>query len=247
MFGFGLLVFGVSIWRLQSIVEHRAATWPVMDPTWYACAAIVLAVVEVDMASMCASIPVFWPILQDSWGKIFVTQEIEIVHESRLSGETKHSGSLDDSGYSHTRAGSTCSIKLMDVTENLQAPPRSHYNKPPSGDVATPPGVASSGWEVQATSESQVTSQGSRGFPRAHGQHKYSGSRSGSRNGARYSPDDLDKETAVNLGGRADISQTYHDDTVSARSTPPFLSTQRSWPHLLQRGNREPPTPRCLV
>ena len=54
MFGFGLLygtphqlfmvhalrvltnyssVFGVSIWRLQSIVEHRAATWPVMDPT----------------------------------------------------------------------------------------------------------------------------------------------------------------------------------------------------------------------
>lgn len=199
------------------------------------------------MASMCASIPVFWPILQDSWGKIFVTQEIEVVHESRLSGETKHSGSVDGSDYSQTRAGSACSIKLMDVMENLQAPPRSHYNKPPPGDVDAPTGVASSGWEVQATSEPQVTSQGPRGFARVHGQHKYSGSRSESSNGARYSPDDFDKETAVNLGGRVDISQTYHDDTISAMSSPSFLSTQRGWPNLLQRGNREPPTPRGLV
>ncbi|KAH7033035.1 uncharacterized protein B0I36DRAFT_104209 [Microdochium trichocladiopsis] len=246
MFSFGLVVFGISIWRLQSIIEHRAATWPVMDPTWYACSAIVLAVVEVDMASMCASIPVFWPILQDSWGKIFVTQEVEVVHESRISSETEQ-GSVHGSDSSQTRAGSEFSFKLLDVPKALQAPPRAHYGEPFSENGKIPRRTAAGSWEVHAMSESQVTSQGQQGFAQAHEKHQRSASRAGSTNGARYSPKDFDKETAANLGGRADTSQTFYDDMDHEESQATMLTTKRSWPHLLQRSTREQPTPRWLV
>ncbi|KAJ1329264.1 hypothetical protein MN608_05997 [Microdochium nivale] len=127
LFSFGLLIFGISIWRLGSIIEHRAATWPVMDPTWYACSAIVLAVVEVDMASMCASIPVFWPVLQEGWGRIFVTHEIEVVHESRISGETQYGDFVRDSKSLHTRQGSNSSAKFVDIAKMVQQPRAAHH------------------------------------------------------------------------------------------------------------------------
>lgn len=57
-----------------------------MDPTWYGPKAILLAVVEVDLATMTASVPVFWPLLQEGFGRIFVTQEVEVTHQ-RLSGD----------------------------------------------------------------------------------------------------------------------------------------------------------------
>ncbi|KXJ92904.1 hypothetical protein Micbo1qcDRAFT_203069 [Microdochium bolleyi] len=155
LFGFGILVFGISIWRLGSIVGHRAATWPVMDPTWYACSAIVLAVVEVDMASMCASIPIFWPILQDGWGRIFVTQEIEIVHESRLSGDTQYGGSGRGSMFLHTRQGSDCSTKLVNLAKMPQPPPRAHSEDPLLQQDPALNALAGSGWELQAHCESQ--------------------------------------------------------------------------------------------
>jgi hypothetical protein len=43
----------------------------------------VLAAMEVDVASVCASVPVFWPLLRDHMLEIFVTKEIEITHEDR--------------------------------------------------------------------------------------------------------------------------------------------------------------------
>ncbi len=72
-----------AIWRLATIVQHKAATWPVRDPTWYAPISILLAVLEVDCASICASVPVFWPVLRRQIGNIFVTKEIQITHEDR--------------------------------------------------------------------------------------------------------------------------------------------------------------------
>lgn len=103
-----------SIWRLATIVEHRAATWPTKDPTWYSPISILLAVLEVDCASICASVPIFWPALVESWGMIFVTKEITVTHEHRLDRLRGHSSmgfDLSNSG-SHSRAGSETELRI---------------------------------------------------------------------------------------------------------------------------------------
>ncbi|KAI0850189.1 hypothetical protein F5Y00DRAFT_268641 [Daldinia vernicosa] len=80
----GLVVNLLSIWRLQTIVASKAGTHPVLDPTWYGPKSIILAALEVDLASICASIPTFWPTLTHAFlNKIFVTQEVHITHQHR--------------------------------------------------------------------------------------------------------------------------------------------------------------------
>ena len=46
---------------------------------------------EVDAASICASVPVFWPVLTQQLGKIFVTKEFAVVHEERYDLDAIHS------------------------------------------------------------------------------------------------------------------------------------------------------------
>lgn len=78
----------LSIWRLQSIVETRAATLPTFDPSWYGPTPIVLSSMEVCLATICASLPVFWPVLKKTLGPyIMVTHEIKITRESRQDCE----------------------------------------------------------------------------------------------------------------------------------------------------------------
>lgn len=83
----GSLVIMLAIWRLATIIDHQAATWPTHDPTWYGPISIILAVLEVDCAAICASIPIFWPVLEARWGTIFITQEIKITREDRRLAE----------------------------------------------------------------------------------------------------------------------------------------------------------------
>ena len=64
-------------------MEHRAATFPDQDPTFFAPISIVIAALEIDFASMCASVPVFWPVLEKQFGKIFITQEVVVTREAR--------------------------------------------------------------------------------------------------------------------------------------------------------------------
>ena len=93
----------VSIWRLITIVEHRATTYPTFDPTWYGPISIVLAAIEVDASMICACVPVFWPVLDRGFlGNIFVTKEVKITRES-LDGFELHAG--------HSRAGSEASLR----------------------------------------------------------------------------------------------------------------------------------------
>ncbi|KAK6865894.1 hypothetical protein PG995_002422 [Apiospora arundinis] len=80
----GTIVIALAIWRLQTILEHKAATVPTRDPTWYGPITMLLAVLEVDAAAVCASVPIFWPVLSNKLGGIFVTQEIEIRRETRF-------------------------------------------------------------------------------------------------------------------------------------------------------------------
>ncbi|KXJ86588.1 hypothetical protein Micbo1qcDRAFT_110462, partial [Microdochium bolleyi] len=83
--GSWILIF--AAWRLVEIVRTKAATYPVLDPTWYAPVSVLLAVLEIDCAAICASMPIFWPQIAKHWGGIVV------VHEVKVTRETRHFGS----------------------------------------------------------------------------------------------------------------------------------------------------------
>ncbi|KAK0733137.1 hypothetical protein B0T26DRAFT_669574 [Lasiosphaeria miniovina] len=83
VFAMGLLVISISAVRLKTIIDHRSTTYPTFDPSWYSPISMVLAAMEVDIASICASVPVFWPLLRLYSANIFVTEEVEIRHETR--------------------------------------------------------------------------------------------------------------------------------------------------------------------
>ncbi|KAI1408174.1 hypothetical protein F5Y13DRAFT_205035 [Hypoxylon sp. FL1857] len=119
LLGVGVLI--LSILCLETIVGHQAGTYPVLDPTWYGPRSIILAAVEVDLASICASIPTFWPHLtQGLLGGIFVTQEVHITHQHRrLSGDSSYSSASASQGrfklqpsHMHARADSGTSLGL---------------------------------------------------------------------------------------------------------------------------------------
>ncbi|KAI1502065.1 hypothetical protein F5X99DRAFT_418155 [Biscogniauxia marginata] len=99
----GSLVIVLATWRLVTIIEHQVATWPTRDPTWYGPISLILAILEIDAAAVCASVPIFWPVLTVKWGNIFVTQEINITHEARYIDDDEDALTQ---GPSHSRSGS---------------------------------------------------------------------------------------------------------------------------------------------
>ncbi|KAK9772331.1 hypothetical protein SCAR479_11031 [Seiridium cardinale] len=114
----GTLVSGISIWRLALCVQNKAATYPAFDPTWYGTGVIVLGMMEVNAASICACIPVFWPVLTKRIDQIFVTQEVKITRERRFSEERDDGIELNDGASSmHSRGGSMTSQSQMHLTK----------------------------------------------------------------------------------------------------------------------------------
>ncbi|EKG17225.1 hypothetical protein MPH_05560 [Macrophomina phaseolina MS6] len=90
----GAVVVAISIARLASIVETRAGTYPVADPTWLAPTSVILSCLEVDVAILCASIPIFWPLISAlTFGKIFVVDEVIVQTESRVEQRPNTPGS----------------------------------------------------------------------------------------------------------------------------------------------------------
>lgn len=67
-----------SIVRFAYIIKTKATTYPTFDPTWYGTYSTVLSVVEVDLATVVASLPVFWPHLRRNIASILITHEIEV-------------------------------------------------------------------------------------------------------------------------------------------------------------------------
>ncbi|KAK3381757.1 hypothetical protein B0H63DRAFT_476569 [Podospora didyma] len=109
LFTMGGLVVGCSAWRLSTIIEHQAATYPTFDPSWYGPVSMILAAIEVDLASICASVPVFWPVLLRMTAlKIFVMEEVEVKHEDRgadMQFELNYRGWRARSGSGETQSG----------------------------------------------------------------------------------------------------------------------------------------------
>lgn len=100
-----------STFRFVSIIEHKATTYPTFDPTWYGPTAIVLSILEVDIATIMASLPVFWPFLRRNIDRILITHEIEVKVTEHFTQIDDTSGSPEigrrsrENGYSSASAG----------------------------------------------------------------------------------------------------------------------------------------------
>ncbi|KAK3356509.1 hypothetical protein B0T25DRAFT_474477 [Lasiosphaeria hispida] len=84
----GATVVTLSVWRVHETIYHKAGWLPTRDPTWYGPKSILLMVLEVNTASICASVPIFWPILRPYLGAIFVTREFSVKTETRESSSS---------------------------------------------------------------------------------------------------------------------------------------------------------------
>ncbi|KAI5864256.1 hypothetical protein GGS23DRAFT_490118 [Durotheca rogersii] len=169
----GLVVNLLSIWRLQSIVEHKAGTHPVLDPTWYGPRSIILAALEVDLASICASIPTFWPVLArfGLLGTIFVTQEVHITRQHRrISCDSEDSqyglrqpSQQQNGNHLDADAGqdavNTYAVRLKAMRAVAHD---KHYQDDFVLDSVIPPGV----YDKEIATRSQVKSDGQQGFER---------------------------------------------------------------------------------
>jgi hypothetical protein len=104
----------ISVWRLYSICKHEAATAPYIDFTWWTPSMIVLSCLEIDLAIICASMPIFWPVIERSLASIFVSYEVKVTEEHvqvedyGLAYELEHTKSQ---GQESTRSGSGTSME----------------------------------------------------------------------------------------------------------------------------------------
>jgi hypothetical protein len=87
LFTMGGVVVSLSIARMVSISIKRAGTVPIFDPTFATPLVYISSVLEINMTILCASIPIFWPLVVEGWrGKgILVVNEIEIRTDSYSS------------------------------------------------------------------------------------------------------------------------------------------------------------------
>jgi hypothetical protein len=101
-------VVAASVWRLYTIIIHQAGTYPYFDTTWWTPLMIILSAVEVNLAIICASTPIFWPMIETQFAAIFVSYEVNVTEE-RIGDDyglayelehTKHGrqGSMKSSG-----------------------------------------------------------------------------------------------------------------------------------------------------
>lgn len=80
----------ISVLRLVSVIEHRATTYPTFDPTWYVPKIMLLSLLEISLATVCACIPTFWPVVSAGLTRVFVTKEVTVTHSQRDLAGRRH-------------------------------------------------------------------------------------------------------------------------------------------------------------
>ncbi|KAF1993834.1 hypothetical protein P154DRAFT_587718 [Amniculicola lignicola CBS 123094] len=86
LFIMGGVAAALSIARMVALSIRRLGTVPNYDPTWATPSIYIFSVSEVNIAILCASIPIFWPLVTSfSSNKILVVNEIEVRTDSRES------------------------------------------------------------------------------------------------------------------------------------------------------------------
>ncbi|KAF1927875.1 uncharacterized protein M421DRAFT_421069 [Didymella exigua CBS 183.55] len=86
LFAVGFLVVLMAVLRLWSTFKHSAEAMKGFDFTWWYPEVLIISCLEVDFAIICASMPIFWPIVVTNWNAIFVTKEVHITHQDRVQG-----------------------------------------------------------------------------------------------------------------------------------------------------------------
>ncbi|KAF2794936.1 hypothetical protein K505DRAFT_241057 [Melanomma pulvis-pyrius CBS 109.77] len=122
----GSVVF-ISIWRLYTIVEHRAATHPYIDFTWWSPITLLLSCLEINLAIICASMPIFWPVLEKSLSHIFVTSEVRISTEQRYREEAGRGFELAGRSGSVKSTSGNSRESLTREPTNATIDPYAHY------------------------------------------------------------------------------------------------------------------------
>lgn len=74
----------LSLARVIALAYKRIGTVPVFDVTYYTATVYIFSVLEIDVAILCASIPIFWPLVASfASNKILIVNEIEVRTERR--------------------------------------------------------------------------------------------------------------------------------------------------------------------
>ncbi|KAF1828952.1 hypothetical protein BDW02DRAFT_613550 [Decorospora gaudefroyi] len=118
LFTLGGVVVVMAIARTISLCINRAGTVPVIDMTYYTPIVFLLSVLEVNIAIIAGSIPIFWPaIVTLSANRIFVVNEVEI-HVEQLGSDTND-----------IKLGERNKDKLGVVTTTFDTVSRKHADK----------------------------------------------------------------------------------------------------------------------
>ncbi|KAK2031362.1 hypothetical protein LX32DRAFT_671741 [Colletotrichum zoysiae] len=115
----GVAVNCVSVVRFITILQHRSATYPTLDFPWYAPVSVVLACVEVDLAMVASSIPIFWPVIRQAFPGIFVTKEVEVTCEVRRLESVELDDDVGEEGR-RSRVGSEASLRQDKPAHNAR-------------------------------------------------------------------------------------------------------------------------------
>ena len=60
---------------------------PNYDPSWSGPGSLILATLEVDIASICASVPIFWPVFSSRFLEVFVVSEVTVERSDARDSE----------------------------------------------------------------------------------------------------------------------------------------------------------------
>ncbi|KAK8232702.1 hypothetical protein HDK77DRAFT_485118 [Phyllosticta capitalensis] len=102
MITLGAIVSIMNLVKVVLVVKTRAGFYPNTDPTFYAPPGVLLSALEVDFAILCASIPIFWPIISTlSFGRIFVVDEVVVQTQQRLNRMSSSNFDIDSEKGEH--------------------------------------------------------------------------------------------------------------------------------------------------
>ncbi|KAF9728830.1 hypothetical protein PMIN04_003472 [Paraphaeosphaeria minitans] len=140
LFILGGIAVSLSIARVISISIKRIGTVPVFDPSWYTPTVYIFSALELNVAILTASIPIFWPLVASfTANKILIVNEIEIRTERidnsfALSEQGKGFAGVSDDDVAEGRTskinvqGKSNTDKLHRNNSRLSRGPKHHHN-----------------------------------------------------------------------------------------------------------------------
>ncbi|KAF2848643.1 hypothetical protein T440DRAFT_491055 [Plenodomus tracheiphilus IPT5] len=130
LYSLGCVVGSVAVGRMIALSINRAGTVPVLDMTYYTPLVYIFGVLEVNIAIMAASIPIFWPIMATlAAGKIFVVNEVEIHVESASRGSFGSGRAIDVNDTKDPTGGRENRMSIMTKSFDRRRSRSSHRHK----------------------------------------------------------------------------------------------------------------------